>query len=355
MKPIETSGIVIKHLTASAIVASAFAFACSAGEETSAPNGQDPAEWTGEDFLGEGTEPATAESSAAAHEPATPTEDGALEGRSNSVLWFRWTKGEAAKVLAPHSTHVCALSMVRGQLKTNTSLMVVRSGANWVLRGLNAGDNLLQADAVCEPLSAFRVNAGSTVSVSDNFLASTLDKNVTRSTALPVNAAPVFTGLVGHFEGGGERARITFAPLVEIKNGGQDGTHTASASALSFGLTGNQRPRVNSFYMDGLVVSDGTSRSWHPNDDIVGCDRDWTTCCSSGYICGVKAAPLADSFCYLSSVSGDFNGADEWVQVLPDRANGVWTLAMEAGSGNGVSARVSCLAMDQRTGGGVIR
>jgi hypothetical protein len=269
------------------------------------------------------------------------------------VLWFRWTKGEPAKVLAPHSTHVCALSMVRGQLKTNTSLMVVRSGANWVLRGLNAGGNLLQADAVCEPLSAFRVNAGSTVSVSDNFLASTLDKNVTRSTALPVNAAPVFTGLVGHFEGGGERARITFAPLVEIKNGGQDGTHTASASALSFGLTGNQRPRVNSFFTDGLVVSDGTSASWGPNHVNLGCVGGHT-CCSSGYICGIKVANISDSFCYLSSVSGDFNGADEWVQVLPDRANGVWTLAMESGSGNGVSARVSCLANDQRTGGGVI-
>lgn len=286
-----------------------------------------------------------------AREPETPPVSEGLEERSNSVLRFRWTKGEAQKVLVSASTHICGLSMVRGQLHTNTSLMVLRQNGNWVLRGLNPGGNLLQAEAVCEPYSAFRVNSGSASNGGD-FVVSTTSKNVTRSTALLSRTAPVLTGLVGRFEGGGERARVLFGspPTVEVKNGGQDGTHSAFASALSFGPLASQFPRFNSYFNDGLAVSDGVTVSWSPNDVIVGCEGD-VLCCESDYICPKKVAPLASAFCYLSSVSGDFNGADEWVQVVPDRNSGHWTIAMESESGNGLTARVSCLDMDQRTGG----
>ncbi|HWA72636.1 MAG TPA: hypothetical protein VG937_09885, partial [Polyangiaceae bacterium] len=136
-------------------------------------------------------------------EPASYPQDQELTGLSNSFRWFRWSKGDPVKTLMPTSTHVCGLTMVRGELATSTSLMVVRQGANWVLRGLNPGSNFLQADAVCEPLSAFRVNAGRTVTIAGDFLASTTGKNVTRSTPLPARTAPIFTGLVGRFEGGG--------------------------------------------------------------------------------------------------------------------------------------------------------
>jgi hypothetical protein len=249
--------------------------------------------------------------------------------------------------MMPVSTHVCGLTMVRGETAGNTSVMVVRQNGNWVLRGLNPGSNFLQMDAVCEPLSAFRVNAGRTVAVTGDFLVNTQATNVTRSTSLSRNTAPVFTGLLGKFEGGGERARVTFfdPPTVEIKVGGQSGQHTATASALSFGLPSNRFPRFNSYFLDGFVVSDGLSVSYDPDGDRTCLGNP--PCCAP--TCAQSVAPLSTAFCYLSSVSGDFNGADEWVQVFPDVNRGDWTINLFANSGNGLSARVSCLDMDQRT------
>jgi hypothetical protein len=311
------------------------ATACSQGTEDSPEVG----ELTDE-------QPGAPSKSGIAPEPASYAE-GELEGRSNQFRWFRWNKGEPAKVMMPVSTHVCGLTMVRGETAGNTSVMVVRQNGNWVLRGLNPGSNSLQMDAVCEPLSAFRVNAGRTVSVTGDFLINTQATNVTRSTVMPTNSAPVFTGLLGKFEGGGERARVTLGvpPTVEIKVGGQSGQHTATASALSFGLPANRFPRVNSYFLDGFVVSDGTTVHWDPDSDVTCLGSN--TCCLPS--CQQSVAPLATAFCYLSSVSGDFNGADEWVQVFPDVNRGDWTLGLFANSGNGVTARVSCLDMDQRT------
>jgi hypothetical protein len=353
MTSIERKAVVRAHgVTFAVALSTLLALGCGANGE--GYGGESDSESTPSDSFSEPKQRPAGAALGRAREPESPPESGDLEERSNSVLRFRWTKGEPQKVLVSASTHICGLSMVRGQLHTSTSLMVLRQNGNWVLRGLNPGGNTLQAEAVCEPFSAFRVNSGSASNAGD-FVASTTSKNVTRSASLPSRTAAVLTGLVGRFEGGGERARVLFGSphTVEIKNGGQDGTHSAFASALSFGPTANQFPRFNSYFTDGFVVSDGKTVSWSPNAVIVGCIGD-VLCCESDYVCPEKVAPVASAFCYLSSVSGDFNGADEWVQVVPDRTSGHWTIAMESESGNGLTARVSCLDMDQRTGGGVI-
>ena len=316
--------------TAAVSLVTLLATACGGGETDGSPQ-------VAGDVVGEQPE-------ASGPEPLSYA-DSELEGRSNQFRWFRWSKGEAPRVMLPVSTHVCGLTMVRGELADNTGAMVVRQNGNWVLRGLNPGSNFLQMDAVCEPLSAFRVNAGRTVSIAGDFIANTLSTG-TVVTPMTRNTAAVMTGLVGKFEGGGERARITFfdPPTVEIKTG-QGVNHTAAASALSFGLPSNRFPRVNSYFLDGFVVSDGLSVSYDPDGDRTCLGNP--PCCAP--TCAQRVAPLSTAFCYLSAVSGDFNGADEWIQVFPDVSKGDWTINLTANSGNGVSARVSCLDMDQRT------
>jgi hypothetical protein len=266
-------------------------------------------------------------------EPASPPPDEQLTGRQTSVTWTRWTKGEAQKTLRPHATHVCGLSMVRGQFKTDTNVRITRSGANWVMGGANAAANTLQMEAVCAPHSAFRVNAGRTVTSTDSFGAVNTTNNSEKTVAMPARTAPVLTGIWGHFEGGGERARTTFVPTLQAKKGTQSGALAAYATALSFGL-----PIGESVF----VTDENTSRNESSIPVIIGCDGSADFCTNGKII-----AQLGQSFCYLSSVSGDFNGADEWIQVYPRFADGTWRMKSFANSGTGVFGRAECVELNQ--------
>src|SRR5688572_7883092 len=147
------------------------------------------------------------------HEPGNPEAEGLLVPRSNSTSWYRWTKGEATKLMQPISTHICALAMVRGQLDTNTTATVRKGVSFWELRGDNPGGNTLQLDAVCEPLSQFTVNAGKTVSVGAPVTANIFSANNSSSTVpVPDGTAPILTTVKGQFNGGGERARTVRGP-----------------------------------------------------------------------------------------------------------------------------------------------
>jgi hypothetical protein len=132
----------------------------------------------------------------------------------------------------------------------------------------------------------------------------------------------------GHFEGADERSQITLLPSLEVKKGTQSGSQAAYASALSFGLPPGQLP---------FITDEGVSRSMRVGDAIEVC---LTTTCAS------DIAPLASSFCYLSSVSGDFDGAAEWVQVFPNPASGTWRMDARAGGGS-ISARAECIEVNQ--------
>jgi hypothetical protein len=280
-------------------------------------------------------EPPDTDGSGSGREPAAYAQEGALTGLSNGTLWFRWSKGEPAKVLAPYATHVCGISMVRGELARDTYLAVYRSNGNWMMRGAHPGSNFLQMDAVCEALSAFTVNSGVVAEnrgVHTALLTTTGAEDVE---ALPANTAPVMLGLNGSFRGRGETASVTVGanPTVRVRNGGAPGNHAAFANALYLG------PKVPYYVHDG-PVADRWVR-WPVGSEGI--------CLGGG--CST-IAPLATSFCYLTAVSGEFNGADEWVQVFPNREGGAWTLDARAGEshfgGNGnVYAEAQCLETNQ--------
>jgi hypothetical protein len=339
----------MRHVTTT--LALTLVVACSSNADFDDSHGDEDTEtdtrWRAEDFLPEKAEspsPASGESV----EPQSYVED-ELTARSNSFLWFRWTKGDPDKTLRPTSTHVCGLTMVRGNLANGSVLKITRSGGNWVLTGTQTASNTLQADAVCEPLSAFRTDAGRTVSVigrdASDWSIGSVNTNVDLNLAMPAGTAPILMGLAGRFEGAGERARVILgsSPSVQMKVGGQAGFHMAFAAALSFGLPAAQSPFYSSYFLDGIAVSDGYTFNI-PKPPLVGTETI--------QLSPISVAPLSTTFCYLSSVSGDFNGADEWVQVFPDRNRGDWTIFGNRGSGDGITGRATCVNMDQRTGGG---
>jgi hypothetical protein len=148
--------------------------------------------------------------------------------------------------------------------------------------------------------------------------------------------APIMMGLKGEFNGGGEMAYISNSadPVLGIKVQGAPGTHAAYGNSV---LLGTNTP----FYVhDGL---DNPSISVNGTGAVdVGCD----------FACTI--APIDTSFCYLVAVSGNFTGAEEWVQVFPNAGLGGWTLKGNAGSGpligsaGSVHAEVQCLLLDQR-------
>ena len=174
------------------------------------------------------------------------------------------------------------------------------------------------------------------MSSTDSFGAVVTSDNSERIISMPFGTVPILTGVWGHFEGGGERSRITLLPTVEAKKGGQNSAQAAYASALSFGLAPGEFP---------FITDERASRSQSYVPVIVGCDGS-----ADGCEFGTNIAPLASSFCYLSSVSGDFNGADEWIQVYPRFDDGTWRMQGFAASGNGVFARAECVELNQRRG-----
>jgi hypothetical protein len=276
--------------------------------------------------------------------PVEPTAHVTSALTANPFEWFRWTKGESTKSLRPTSTHVCALTMVRGEFKRDTSVRLFQANGNWIMGGANPGSNLLQMDAICEPLSAFAVDPGVTPANLGIFSANVSQNNSQTVTGLPQFSAPILAGVYGDFNGGGEKEFTTVDqfPTVTAKKGTSSGQLIAFASALSLG---NARPR---FLFDDPFTPE-------PSIHLVAGVLNPTCIQSDGC---TAIAELAGNFCYLSSVSGDFKGADEWAQVFPDQATGQWKLQgyhSEAVLGGGsVFAAAQCLSLNQTHGTAVI-
>ena len=279
-----------------------------------------------------------------AREPAEAVGVSEQAATAPTITWFRWTKGDPVRRMERVSTHVCGLSMVRGEFARDTDLFIRQGTGFWEMLANFPGSNLLQADAVCVPLSAFRVNAGQVVSNGSMFSADLPNRfNATVTRAMTPNSAGILTRVKGAFNGKPERAWVETPytnPTVNIKNGTAPGTHTASAFSLNFGLTGNLVPKasVTSLSIDGHAIS------WTEGVD-----------CPFGPICD-EGVRLDAAFCHLSSVSGDFNGAEEWAQVFPFHERGRWHFNVHAGGGTlgfgsaSVYAEMTCLNYDQTRG-----
>jgi hypothetical protein len=231
--------------------------------------------------------------------------------------------------------------MVRGELARDTGLLMRMANGFWEMGGDRPGDNFLQMDAVCEPLSAFRVNVDRTVAVGARTLAFTNQTNTTITVNGTPNTAAILSSVKGAFDGRPERAWVDqgTTPTVNIKNGGAPGTHFTIAHALSFGLEGNQAPF---FVHDGAPI---------PTLDVDGHVVHFG--CPNGDMC-MDLADIATSFCFLTSVSGDFRGGDEWASVFPKWSTGKWHFAAAAGNsfppfdnGGQVKASAMCLLLDQ--------
>lgn len=280
-----------------------------------------------------GSEPGVDSRLTSAAEPAAPPAVGeGLTARSVStqISWQRWSKGDPPLNLKPWRTHVCAFGMIRGDFEMNTGsptgLQIAPVGDNWVLRGTNAAGNLLQADALCLPLSVFHVNSGT--ATLGQVTAAGLNagvKNTTSTTVMTRNTAPVLTNITGQLNGFGEEMWVDVnTPSLNVKNGTAPGVHSAGAYPLSFG--GQRMP----FYGDGIYLEQSETV-------FSACEPDCP-----------PPTPIDEAFCFIHMVAGKLRGAEEWAQIYPDFASGTWKASVHAGSGSSIKAQIECLEIEQR-------
>jgi hypothetical protein len=280
-----------------------------------------------------------------ATEPAGYQDNGGLVGRSHLVQRFRWSKGQARVTMMPHETHMCAMTMVRGDMARDTQIRIFKAGSNWVMEGLRPGSNFLEMEATCIALSRFILQSNWDRYSSGEWTITTSASNTTRSQSMWSDSAPILTGLQGQFDGGGERAWVSFpnAMSVNIKKGGAPGTHMAFAHSL---LLGEEDPvsaaevAVPKYMMFSLGVFTRSISLAKPS-------------CTLGLCTPPVAAPtltlgnVNEDFCFLTSISGDLNGAAEWAQVLARHDTNLWTFSAARGEGS-VFAAAACLKIDQR-------
>jgi hypothetical protein len=281
------------------------------------------------------TPPVGARTSAAseADEPADVNAlNGGLTGRSvaSTITWYRWTKGDPALTLQPSNSHVCALSMIRGDFGSATVFSLEPdSSGNWILNGLTQAAGLLQIDAVCMPKSTFLTNNGTLVHLNNGNVAFN-KTNYQTSVGMMSKTAPMLSSLTGAFNGFGEEAWVVKSwgdPFIDglfLKNGTASGWHIAKAHVLNFG-----RQRVPTYTLDESYQV--------PENQSMQCNSAGGGCPS-----------LLNEFCFITGMGGKLRGQGEWFQVFPNFTTYTWDIQAHALSNGRVIGHVACLAMDQR-------
>lgn len=289
-----------------------------------------------------------------------------LRQHNKGARVYRWHSNGGGNfpndiTLMPVSTHFCALTAVRGDLGGNNSAVVVHrssvplspprngrynvdddAGSAWKLAGYQFTNKSLTAEATCVPLSNFTVSPGGHVKpqLSGMFGAVAYSGrpnclSTSKSANLPNYAAPTLAGVRGLFNGGGEESHV-IVPSVS-QNGGmyttgmkveaKAGTTCKKVEAVAVSL---------SFYPANL--------KYPPFMAVIN-----QTISANGNMRTVRLIPTNNGFCYLTRISGDFNGAGERVNILTEVVNGVeyWALQARAEGGKAYGS-VDCVWYNQK-------
>ena len=247
--------------------------------------------------------------------------------------------------LFPTSTHVCVLSMIWGTLYGNVGWAIVEPEVGtWQLssRKDDSGTKAA-AEATCYPHSAFLKNSG-VVMLSDLF-AVYFSSAIGNQSAFMWwgDAASPLSGVRGKFFGAGEEAWVTQSFIsnsasrlqLKTKQGGQHGSYGFSY------FVGNP----DGTHVPQFIGPNGVGSAEVAGEYVFGKDsRDdhfWLTP-------DAHMAHTSEAMCYLTSISGRWNGPNEWIQIFPD-SQGFW-VGKGAASGNDgrVVAKARCLKFDQR-------
>ena len=282
--------------------------------------------------------------------------DGAVQ-QSNAEMFY-WAANDWDVVMKPFATHVCFLTRVSGNLGGNSIILLHRStgdlqaewrlnglipfgplpddGPTWKLSGVQGTSNSLIAESACVPLENFVSEPGfvrwqtegvwyagidplSRPGCSDTKVAETWNGD----------AATFLSGIQGNFEGGGEVAEII-----------QGGPETPSQLRLHIEQCNYIfEARARSLYVG---ISGDTAMWIYPHTLSAGRGETKTE----------TLMATRDGVCYLSRVSGDFDGDGERLRIYPEvDSDGIERWKFEAVADRGSAyGTASCIPFDQRWG-----
>jgi hypothetical protein len=291
-----------------------------------------------------------------------------LKTRQGNAEIFSWsTPGGGANradvLMKPRNTHICFLSRFSGNLGGNSYGAVHKSTTNadaicpswpnsdpflikndsadtWKLGGCQRESNSMTLEATCIPAANFRIDPGGVVVYSAVKFAEiqSLSCPQSQSTDLAsVETVAFLTAIGGYFNGGGEMAEII---------PGSSGVPTK----LRVETNACRRPAVTTD-IDAAAISlyagvpgrTAVRRSRH----TVSADSDQTRT--------QTLAMTSAAICYLTRISGKFDGSPERVRIYPEvDANGTewWKLEAKAGGQGKVYASAECAGYDQTEAGG---
>jgi hypothetical protein len=267
--------------------------------------------------------------------------------QSNAEI-FGVSKGERDMRLKPVSTHECFLTRISGELDDEYSMVALHHSTNdaaddleklygfhvlndngdtWKLWTANGGSNSLSAQATCVPHSDFILDPEMVIWSAPKVWTQT-HGYMTQSRLQLWNADAVasLTGLQGDFNGGGESVEVITAPQPNLP---------------SVYLMKNERG----------VFMQGAARSFyvgHPGRTSM-----WRTAnFSSSGNKKTKLIPTNEGVCYLTRFSGDFNGSEERVRIMPqmdEQGREWWVFETHEGRGKAYGS-AQCIYYDQREG-----
>lgn len=266
--------------------------------------------------------------------------------QSNAEI-FGVSKGEYDMQLKPVATHECFLTRVSGELDDEWSSAGLHQSTNdyeddlddlygreilndegpvWKLHSANGGGNSLSAQAVCVPHSDFVLDEGMVIQSSGLVTALSLGLSGDRQSLATPAAVSSLQYIKGAFNGGGESLEVVKAPqpdlpsllVLKTERGG-----ITEGAARSF-FVGH--PGITSVNRSNPVSSSGNDKT--------------------------RLIPTRDGVCYLTRFSGDFNGSEERVRIMPQMDDGGlewWVLETHKGRGKAY-ATAECIYYDQREG-----
>lgn len=263
----------------------------------------------------------------------------ATAARADSV--HLWQQGQPTLTMVPAANNYCYLTRVAGRFRGYGERVRVRvMNGMWELGGASQQIDVA-AWARCFARSEIKAADGAARASSEEISLSGTQAGSGKCGSLTKDAwwgdaVTVLTLVTGSLRGGGERVGVA-------QSGDPFGPSklTLQSCQAQLGLG------VYSFFV-GKPQSGRAAR-------FVGPGGTGTAAQAGEYASlgnqNVLMAPLAEAFCYFTSVSGAFNGGGESVTIVPATdANGVprWMLQARHASGSGVDARARCYARDQR-------
>ncbi|MEO8906345.1 MAG: hypothetical protein ABI488_27280 [Polyangiaceae bacterium] len=250
---------------------------------------------------------------------------------------FTWTQGQSLAAIRPYSTHLCVMTRITGNFGgLGESFSLWHDADFWYTEGTSQQSGL-GAEVYCFRRSGL---PGGTSNVSKYYSAQSEGYKYKRCFGPVVNsdvwgfdAALALTGMSGKFEGGGERVRTIQA--TSSANGSSVTAETCNdapvmANAYAFTFTKNAKVK---FEGPGGEVGTATQI------------REISITGSNGY---AVLAPVGQSFCYFTSISGAFHGAGEFAQIRPERIGSLDYWVLRGGSlAGGVNLSARCVARNQ--------